>query len=95
MAISGLILEKFLDKYPFSSTKVISRHFRISPPTVKEILRREPGLKKVSRRSIEHLLSDDQQKLWIDASQKLLSMLEMHLEHYFEGIGPANESRFQ
>jgi hypothetical protein len=50
LAISGPILQKFLDRYPFSNTKVISRYFRLSPPTVKEILIRELGLKKFSRR---------------------------------------------
>jgi transposase len=36
MAILGPVLQKFLDSYPFSSTKVISRHFLVSPSTVKE-----------------------------------------------------------
>jgi transposase len=40
------VLRKFLDKYPFASAKVLSRHFGISPPTVKKILHRELGPKK-------------------------------------------------
>jgi hypothetical protein len=59
MAILGVILQKFLDRYPFSSAKSISRHFRISPPTLSEILRRELGLKKFIKRLIHHSLSDD------------------------------------
>jgi transposase len=50
VTILGPVRQKFLDRYPFSSAKVISRHFRLSLPTVKEILRRELGLKKFSRR---------------------------------------------
>jgi hypothetical protein len=50
LEILGPILQKFLDRYPFSSTKVISRHFPLSSPTVKEILIRELGLKKFIRK---------------------------------------------
>jgi transposase len=50
VTILGPVLQKFLNRYPFSSAKVISKHFRISPSTVKEILKRELGLKKFSRR---------------------------------------------
>jgi hypothetical protein len=59
MAIFGPVLQKFRDRHPFSSAKVISRHFRISPPTVKEIPRRDLGLEKFSTRSVPHLVSDD------------------------------------
>jgi transposase len=55
ISILGPVLQKFLDRYPFSSIIVISRHFRTSPSTVKEILRRELGLKKFSRRWFPHL----------------------------------------
>jgi transposase len=92
MSILGLVLQKFLDRYPFSSTRVISRHFRISPSTVKEIVRRELGLKKFIRRWVPHLLSDDQKKFRVDASRKLLSLLGMYAEHNFEGIAPGDES---
>ena len=77
VTILGPVLQKFLDRYPFSSAKVISRHFRISPSTVKEILRRQLGLKTFSGRWVPHLLSDDQKQLRVDASRKLLSMLGM------------------
>jgi transposase len=50
ISIFGPVLQKFLDQYPFSSARVISRHFLISPSTVKEILTRELGLRKFSRR---------------------------------------------
>jgi transposase len=59
ISILGPVGQKFLDRYPFSSARVISRHFRISPSTVKEILRRELGLQKFSRRWVPRLLSDD------------------------------------
>jgi histone-lysine N-methyltransferase SETMAR len=89
------ILQKFLDRYPFSSGKVRSRHFRISPSTVKEILGQELGLKRFSRRWFPHLLCDDQKKLRVDASWALLSLLGMYAEHHFEGIATGDESWFQ
>jgi hypothetical protein len=50
LAIFGPVLQRVLERYPASSDKVISRHFRFSPPTVKEILIRELALKRFSRR---------------------------------------------
>jgi hypothetical protein len=91
----GPVLQKFLDRDPFSSTMVISRHVRTSPSTVKEILRRELGLKKLSRRWFPHLLSDDQKKLLVDASRKLLSLLGIYAEHNFKEIAIDDESWFQ
>jgi hypothetical protein len=48
--ILGPVLQKFLETYPFASAEATSRHFRISPLTLKKILRQELGLKKFSRR---------------------------------------------
>jgi hypothetical protein len=62
---------------------------------VKEIRRRELGLKKFSRRWPPHLLSDDQKKLRVDASRKLLSLLGMYADHSFEGIATGDGFWFQ
>jgi hypothetical protein len=61
---------------------------------VKEILRQELGLKKFSRRSVPDLLSDDQKKLWVDPSRKLLSLLGISAEPNFKGIATGDESLF-
>jgi hypothetical protein len=53
---------------------------------VKEILRRELGLKNFSRRSVPHWLSDDQKTLLVNGSRKLLSLLGMYAEPNFKGI---------
>jgi hypothetical protein len=45
ISILGQVLQKFFDRYPFSSTRIISKHFRISPSTVKEIVRQEMRLR--------------------------------------------------
>jgi transposase len=49
LAIFGPVLQQFLDRYPVSSIKVISRHLCLSPLTVKEILTGELDLKKFIR----------------------------------------------
>jgi hypothetical protein len=61
MSIFGPVRQTFLDRYPFSTARVISRHFCIFPSTVKEIGRRELGLKKFTGRWVLHLLSNDRQ----------------------------------
>jgi hypothetical protein len=91
----GPLLQKFLDRSPFSRARVISRHLDLSPSTVKEMLRRELGLKKFNRRWVPHLLSDDQKEFQVDASHKVLSMLGMYAEYNFEGITTGEESWFQ
>jgi hypothetical protein len=93
--ILGQPLQKFLRRCPFSSRKGISTQFRISPPTVKEILGRELGLKKFSRRLVLHLLSDDPKKSPIAASPESLSLLRACAEHDFEKIATGDGSRFQ
>jgi hypothetical protein len=45
--------------------------------------------------TVKEILRQQLKKLRVDASQKLLSLLEMHAEHYFEEIATADESRFQ
>jgi hypothetical protein len=62
---------------------------------VKEILRRELGPKQFSRRWVPHLLSDDQKKVRVNASRKLLSLVGMYAQHNFERITTGDESLFQ
>jgi transposase len=50
LSIFGPVLQQFLDRCPFSSTKFISRHLRLSPLTVKGILTGELELKKFIRK---------------------------------------------
>jgi hypothetical protein len=39
-----------MQKYPFASARVIAQHFLITVPTIKEILQKELGMRKFSRR---------------------------------------------
>jgi hypothetical protein len=58
-----------MQKYPFASAKVIAQHFLTTVPTIKDILQRELGMRKFSRRwgllfSVPHktLLASKHQK---------------------------------
>jgi hypothetical protein len=62
---------------------------------VKEIMRRELGLKKSSRTWVRNLISHGQKKLQVDRSRKLLSLLGMYAEHHLEGIATRDKSWFQ
>jgi transposase len=54
-------LATFLQKYPCASVRLLAQHSMTSAPTIKEILQREMGLKKFSRRWIPHFLSPFQE----------------------------------
>jgi hypothetical protein len=94
LTILGPVLKKVLDKYPFASAKVLSRHFEISSPSVKEILHRELGLKKYSRRWAPYGLSEGQKKCRVDQSEMRLDMLQLYAEHNFERITTGDELWF-
>jgi hypothetical protein len=49
-----------VQKYPFTSARIIAKHFLTTASTVKEILQRELGMRKLSLRWISHSLSDAQ-----------------------------------
>jgi hypothetical protein len=83
--ILGRVLKKLLDTHPLASTKVISRHFDISPAAVKEILRRDLGLKRYIRRWVTHELSEDRKKYQVHQSGTLLDMLRLYAELGVEG----------
>jgi hypothetical protein len=51
-------LRLFLDDYPFASALMVSRHFSVSAIAVKEILARDLGLRRFTRRWVPHTLSD-------------------------------------
>jgi hypothetical protein len=67
----------FLQDYPFASARILSRHFSVCAcaTTVKEILIRDLGLKKITRRWVPHALSDRQKVKRVEASTDLVQIL--------------------
>jgi hypothetical protein len=90
----GPVLKKFFDKHPFASSRVMSRHFNVSSPTVKEILHRELGLQTCTRRWVPHELSETQKKCRVDQSRSVPDMLQLYARHNFGGITTGDESWF-
>jgi histone-lysine N-methyltransferase SETMAR len=91
----GPQVEAFLQKYPFASAHTIAKHFLTTAFTVKEILQRELGMRKVSWRWIPHSLSDAQKVARIKAAKEMLRILEESETIDFNGIATGNESWFQ
>jgi hypothetical protein len=68
---SELQLETFLQEDPFVSASVITQHFFAAVLTVKDILQRELGKNKFSRRWVPHSLSDAQKVTHVEASEEM------------------------
>jgi hypothetical protein len=66
----------FLQNCPFSSVRVIAKHFLITIPTVKEILQGELVMKKVSRRWVPPSLSSAQKVARVETSKEMLRILQ-------------------
>jgi hypothetical protein len=92
LSILGPPLEHFLEKLPFATALMIAMHFNVSHSTVKDILSRELGLRKLSRRWISDHLSDPQTKFRVDTLVELLVIMDRYSELQFEGIATSDES---
>jgi hypothetical protein len=82
----------FLDKSPFESANMTSKHFRIARGTITEILQRDLGLKKLSRRWVPHQLSSSRKVDHANRSRALLHLLQQLQSFDFEGITTGEES---
>jgi hypothetical protein len=68
----GTQLEAFMQKHPFASARVISQHFLTTAPPIKDILQRELGMRKFSRRWELHFLSPAQKVARVETSKTIL-----------------------
>jgi histone-lysine N-methyltransferase SETMAR len=91
----GPQLDAFLQKYPFASARELAHHFLTSVPTIKEILQRELGMKKFTRRWVPHFLSPAQKVARVEASTEMLRILHEAEENDFDGIATGDESWFR
>jgi hypothetical protein len=84
-----------MQKYPFASARVIAQHFLTTVSTVNDILQRELGMTKFSRRWVSHFLSPAQNVACAEASQIILQVLQDAESNGFEGIATGDESCFR
>jgi hypothetical protein len=66
----GPQLAGFKQKYPFASARIIAQHFLTTIPTIKDILQRELGMRKFSRRWVRHFFSPAQKVVPVEASKQ-------------------------
>jgi hypothetical protein len=74
----GSALEHFLETLPVASARIIAMHFNVSHSIITDILSRELGLRKFSRRWARDQLSGPQKKVRIDTSVELLALLDQY-----------------
>jgi hypothetical protein len=91
----GQQLEAFMQKYPFASARVIARHFLTTVLTIKDILQRELGTRKFSRRWVAHLPGPARKVARVKASETILRVLQDAESNDFEGIATDDESWFR
>jgi hypothetical protein len=88
-------LRKFLNDFPFATARMRSRQFSAHPTTIKEILRRDLGLKKFARRWFSHQLNSSQNVQRVEAATLLLQIPQMLQPNALDGIATGDESWFQ
>jgi hypothetical protein len=71
----GPQFEAFLEESPLTSVRAIAKHFLATVLAVTEILERELGMRKFSRRWVPHSLSSAQKVALIEASNEMLRIL--------------------
>jgi transposase len=91
----GPQLEAFMQKYLFASARAIAQHLLTTVPTIKDILQRELGIRKFSRRWVPHFLSPAQQVARAEASKIILRVLQDTESNDFEGVATSDESWFR
>jgi histone-lysine N-methyltransferase SETMAR len=88
-------LRNFLNDFPFTTARMMSRQFSARPSTINEILRCDLGLKKFARRWILHQLNPSQKVQRVEAAKLLLQILQMFQPTTFDEIATGDESWFQ
>jgi hypothetical protein len=91
----GPQIEAFMQKYPFTSARVIAQHFLTTIPAINDVLQRELWMRKLPRRGVPHFLSSAQKVARVEASKTILRVLQDTESNDFEGIATDAESWFR
>jgi hypothetical protein len=68
----GPQVEAFLQNYPCASACIFAKHFLTTSLTVKEILQKELGMRKFSRRWVHYSSSDAQKVARVETAKEVL-----------------------
>jgi hypothetical protein len=85
---SGSALHGALKKLPFASARGMAGHFSADRAALKNVLDRELGLSKFSRRWVPHMVSAEQKLRRVTKSPSLLTILADLADENFQGILP-------
>jgi hypothetical protein len=75
-----------MHQYPFAGARLIAQYFLTTVPTIENILQRELGMRKFSRRWVPHFLSPAQKVSRFEASKTILRVLQDAESNHFEGL---------
>jgi transposase len=95
LTILGEVLSKLLSKYSFVSAKNIASHFDISVSTVNDLITRELGLRKFTRRCVPHSWTERQKNEQVTQLRLLLDLLQRHQAGDFNVIANGDKSWFR
>jgi hypothetical protein len=84
----------FLQKDPYASARAIAKHFLTTVPRLKEILQRELGMRKFSRRGVAHSLSPVEKVGRVEASTEMFRILQESEANHFDAVAMDEESWF-
>jgi hypothetical protein len=81
-----------LEERPFTSCKVLCRHFRVGKATCLRILHDTLGWTKFHLRGVAHALSPHQQRERVSDSRLLLAAREQNEATLFQGVITGDKS---
>ena len=90
----GEAVSQFLDKEPFLSARILAKRLATNPHTIKEILTRDLGLRKFTRRWVPHNLSPANKAKRVTDARMLLQALTKDQDQNFSHIMTGDESWF-
>jgi hypothetical protein len=90
----GKPLSDFLEEFPFANVSLIAQYFGLSKPTIKDIIERELGLRRFSRKWLPHSLSESQKADRVAMATNLLNLLREQAQFSFSQIVTGDESWF-
>jgi transposase len=92
--VLGKALSDFLEEFPFASASIIAQNFGQSKSTIKQILKRELGLRRFSREWVLHSLSESQKADRKTVAIDMLSLLRQQMPLSFSWIVTGDQAWF-
>jgi hypothetical protein len=92
--VLGKPFSDFFEVFPFAILGLIAQHFDLSKSAIKNIIERELGRRRFSRRWLRHSLSESQKADRVPIASDFLTLLRRQARFSFSRIVTGNESWF-